>query len=165
VVVDPAGAVLSGARVEVKSQETGVTWNAVTDATGRWSVPGVPPGRLTVTCAVPGFKTYVHSSINHEANRSTRIDIALQVGSSAESVTVTAEATLLKTETGRLSSRVTLDTLSQMPLSSNVTDLQRRVVGVLPIAVNVPRTGNSYRFVRALAVDEETTLTFRYRSK
>jgi len=44
-------------------------------------------------------------------------------------------------------------------------DLQRRVVGVLPIAVNVPRTGSSYHFVRPLVVDEETTLTFSYRSK
>jgi hypothetical protein len=37
------------------------------------------------------------------------------------------------------------------------------VVGVLPIAVNVPRAGNSYRFVRPLVVDEETKVTFSYR--
>ena len=49
--------------------------------------------------------------------------------------------------------------------SLNVKDFQRRVVGVLPIAANVPHTGNSYRFVRPLAVDEETTLSFRYKSK
>jgi hypothetical protein len=49
--------------------------------------------------------------------------------------------------------------------SANVSDLQRRVVGVLPIAVTVPRTGASYRFVRPLVLDEETTVTFRYRSK
>jgi len=48
--------------------------------------------------------------------------------------------------------------------SANVTDLQRRVAGVLPIAVNVRRTGSSYRFARPLVVDEGTTLTFSYRS-
>ena len=53
----------------------------------------------------------------------------------------------------------------QSPPSTNVTDLQRRVVGVLPIAANVPRTGISYQFVRALAVDEETKVTFRYRTR
>jgi hypothetical protein len=44
-------------------------------------------------------------------------------------------------------------------------ELQRRVAGVLPIAVNVPRDGSSYRFVRPLVVDEETRLTFSYRSR
>jgi hypothetical protein len=166
VVVDPASAAVSGARVEVKSQNTGVSWSAVTDAAGRWSVSGVPSGRLTVTCVVPGFKTYVHSSINQDVNHTTRADIALQVGRSSESVTVTAGATLLKTESGELSRDVkSLGNLSQLPLSNNVTDLQRRVAGVLPIAVNVPRTGTSYRFVRALAVDEETKVTFRYRTR
>ena len=46
------------------------------------------------------------------------------------------------------------------PLRKNVLDLQKRVVGVLPIAINIPRAGNSYRFVRPLVVDEETRLTF-----
>jgi hypothetical protein len=49
--------------------------------------------------------------------------------------------------------------------SANVTGLQRKVAGVLPIAVTAPRTGAAYRFVRPLVVDEETTLTFRYRGK
>jgi len=41
--------------------------------------------------------------------------------------------------------------------------LQKRVVGVLPIAVNVPRAGNSCRFVRPLVVDEQTKVTSHYR--
>jgi len=41
--------------------------------------------------------------------------------------------------------------------------LQKRVAGVLPIAVTVPRAGNAYRFARPLVVDEETKLTFAYR--
>jgi hypothetical protein len=49
--------------------------------------------------------------------------------------------------------------------SSNVLNLQRRVAGVLPIAVEVPRTGTSHRFVRPLVIDEETTLSFRYRAR
>ena len=47
--------------------------------------------------------------------------------------------------------------------SANVTELQKRVVGVLPIAVNIPHAGNSYRFVRPLVMDEETKVTFNYR--
>jgi hypothetical protein len=61
-----------------------------------------------------------------------------------------------------------MDRMQQIPAlppSASVTDFQRRVSGVLPIAVNVPREGNSYRFVRVLAVDEETKVSFRYRTK
>ena len=42
--------------------------------------------------------------------------------------------------------------------------LQRRVAGVLPIPIDVPKAGNSYRFVRPLVVDEETKVTFTYRA-
>jgi hypothetical protein len=52
----------------------------------------------------------------------------------------------------------------QTQASANVANLQRRVAGVLPIRVDVPKAGNSYRFVRALVVDEETRLTFSYRA-
>jgi len=49
--------------------------------------------------------------------------------------------------------------------SANVQNLQQRVAGILPIAVEVPHTGTSYRFVRPLVVDEETKLTFTYKAK
>jgi hypothetical protein len=51
------------------------------------------------------------------------------------------------------------------PASSNVVNLQRRAAGVLPIRVDVPRAGTSYRFVRPLVLDEETKMTFKYKSK
>jgi hypothetical protein len=49
--------------------------------------------------------------------------------------------------------------------SSNVLDLQRRVSGVLPVRVDVPRAGSSYSFVRPLVLDEETKITFTYKTK
>jgi len=50
-------------------------------------------------------------------------------------------------------------------VSANVVNLQRRVAGVLPIRVDVPRTGSSYSFVKTLLLDEETKVTFNYKSK
>jgi hypothetical protein len=176
---DPARAAVAGTYVVVRNLNN-VTWSAVTDRAGWWKVSNIPSGQLTVTASTPGFKTYTRV-VNHDGARSTEIPIALQVGTASESVTVTAEATMLKTESGDLAGNVTRNSLSELPMgigvprgsdafsqlpqSRNVTDLQRRVVGVLPIAVNVPHTGTSYSFVRVLAVDEETKLTFRYRTK
>jgi hypothetical protein len=53
----------------------------------------------------------------------------------------------------------------QMAASVNVTNLQQRVSGILPVRVDVPRAGNSYHFVRPLVLDEETKVTFTYKSK
>jgi hypothetical protein len=36
---------------------------------------------------------------------------------------------------------------------------------VLPVGIDVPRAGNSYHFARALVLDEETKLTFNYKSE
>lgn len=51
------------------------------------------------------------------------------------------------------------------PASSNVLSLQQRVAGVLPVRVDVPRDGSSYHFVRPLVLDEETKLTFNYKTR
>jgi hypothetical protein len=54
---------------------------------------------------------------------------------------------------------------AQSAPSAKVVNLQRRVAGVLPVAIDVPRAGTSYRFVRPLVLDEETKVTFSYKSK
>jgi len=55
--------------------------------------------------------------------------------------------------------------LSSNTASDNVVNLQRRVAGVLPVAIDVPRTGTSFQFARALVLDEETKVTFSYKSR
>jgi hypothetical protein len=73
-------------------------------------------------------------------------------------------------EMGRSSGQVQLNTRpnalnSINEVSANVVNLQRRAAGDLPVRVDVPREGGSYRFVRPLVIDEETKVTFRYKSK
>jgi hypothetical protein len=57
------------------------------------------------------------------------------------------------------------EALPQNGASDNVLNLQKRVAGVLPVRVDVPRAGTSYRFARALVLDEETKVTFSYKTK
>ena len=54
---------------------------------------------------------------------------------------------------------------NQNGASANVINLQKRVAGVLPVAINVPRTGTSFAFVRPLVLDEETKVTFSYKTR
>ena len=84
----------------------------------------------------------------------------------AATQTVTVEATnspLDRRESERNARKIAAQ--QQMAASANVTNLQQRVSGVLPVRIDVPRAGNSYHFVRPLVLDEETKVSFTYKSK
>ena len=113
---DPGGAVIPGATVEAQNTATGVVFSAVSTATGNYTISQLAIGTYVVTVKVQGFKTYTHSNIAITATQVIREDITLQVGTAAETVTVTAEATLLKTETGDFTHNVTLPQMNNLPL-------------------------------------------------
>ncbi len=115
-VTDPAGAVIAGATVQAKNANTGVVYTGASTAAGVYTISDLPVGTYTVTSTVMGFKAYTHTGLVVEATGTLRENISLQVGASTESVTVTAEASLLKTESGELASNVTIDTMDQLPL-------------------------------------------------
>src|SRR5262245_22053603 len=94
-VIDPAGAVVSGAAVEVRNVQTGAVYQVATSGTGNYVVQ-VPTGAYEISVTVPGFKKYVRQNIEVPVEQTLRIDATLEVGSSAESVTVTEAAPLLK---------------------------------------------------------------------
>jgi hypothetical protein len=65
----------------------------------------------------------------------------------------------------RLEEQIRKQQTAQLNLpSANVFSLQRRVAGILPVRLYVPRSGKSYRFVRPLVLEEETKITFQYKS-
>ncbi len=74
------------------------------------------PAAYEVDVTVPGFKKYVRTGLTVEVAATVRVDISLEVGSAQESVTVNAEAPLLKTESGEMSHNVTTETLDNLPV-------------------------------------------------
>lgn len=172
IVTDASGAVIPNTAIRIRHLGTGAVFSAVTDQRGQWRAL-VPSGPVQVDINSPGFKNYTRM-ITHNADRFTQVDATLEVGSITDTVTVTATASnvpLLKTDSAELvrNGMATVAVINGSPMpqaaSANVQDLQRRVAGVLPITVSIPKAGNSYRFVRTLVMDEETLLTFRYRGK
>ncbi len=115
-IADPSGAVVGNAAIEVKNAATGAVFNTVSTATGNYTVSNLPVGTYDLTATVTGFKTYKRPGLDLAAAQIMRIDIPLEVGSQTESVTVTAEASLLKTEAGDLTHNVTVSTLTDLPL-------------------------------------------------
>ena len=115
-ITDPQGAAIAGAPVEVKNLETGAVFTAASTATGNYTVPQLPVGEYDLGVSVAGFKKYSHTKFHLDAAQIMKEDIALQVGQATESVTVSAEASLLQTETSELAHNVTLTQLDDLPL-------------------------------------------------
>ncbi|HEY1240382.1 MAG TPA: TonB-dependent receptor [Bryobacteraceae bacterium] len=113
---DPAGAVVANAAIEARHIETGTVYPTVSTATGNYTIAQLPVGAYEVSVVVPGFKKYLRSGLTVQVAQTLRIDITLEVGAATESVTVQAEAALLKTESGELSHNVTTDTVDNLPI-------------------------------------------------
>ncbi len=165
IVVDPNGAVVVNATVTVVNKQTGASQTTQSDGEGHWIVSGVQPGPVTVTVASPGFSSF-QQEFAIDASRPARLGTTLQPGSVSETVQVTADGLINGREVQKLEEQVRTRQLAQLNApSANVFSLQRRVAGILPVHVDVPRSGKSYRFVRPLVLEEETRITFQYKSK
>ena len=163
VLADPSGAVIANARVTVTQTDVGYSRSTNTDQQGRWVVSNVPSGRVRIQAESQGFKTTVRDAIYDSARPST-YSFALGIGSTSEVVEVTSEAPALNGRYSELQIQ-TKNAPQQQAASANVVNLQRRVAGVLPVAIDVPRAGTSFSFVRPLVLDEETKVTFSYKSR
>ena len=113
---DPAGAVIAGATVEAKNIATGATYQVATTGTGNYTLSQLPAGNYEMFITVPGFKKYVRQGLTVAVAQTLRIDAILEVGTAAESVTVQADAPLLKTESGELSHNITTDRVDNLPV-------------------------------------------------
>ncbi len=170
-VVDASGAAVANARVDLQNVATRETWSASTTSEGSWLLLGLPSGTYRITAHATGFKS-MSQVVSYDANRPVEYQFPLQVGTVAETVEVSESAGAVMTNGEVANLPLNRDrkdkTLPPPPApsaSANVFALQQRVAGVLPVAVDVPRTGTSYRFVRPLVVSEETKLAFNYKTK
>jgi carboxypeptidase family protein len=175
-VVDQSGAAVANVRVTITSDD-GAARTAQTDAQGRWILAGSPSGNFKAKAEMPGFQTSIFN-LNYDSNQPSMYSFQINVASAAETVEVTAQAAQIQAETleihGAVNGRITgnFGRLAMAPglanqnsASANVMNLQRRVAGVLPVAIDVPRAGTSFSFVRPLVLDEETKVTFSYKSR
>ncbi len=115
-VADPAGAMIPKAQIEAKNTQTGAVYQTVTSMTGNYTLAQLPVGIYQLTATQAGFKQYSRTGITVMVAQTLRIDIAMEVGSISETVSVSADAPLLKTESGELSHNVTGTRADNLPL-------------------------------------------------
>lgn len=98
-VSDPSGAPVPNARVAVTSVSRGTTTESQTNDAGRYLVQFLLPDRYNLAVEKEGFKKFVRDGLNLQAADRLGLDIRLDLGAVAESITVSGEAPQLQTET------------------------------------------------------------------
>jgi hypothetical protein len=166
-IVDPSGAPIPGATVSITNPSTGYNTSTTTDEGGGWAVSNLTSGKYKIRAESPGFNPRVHNVV-YNADRPGTLNFSLNVGSVAETVEVQAETVQSLPTNGRK-----MTDLAEMKpgvadpgaASAIVVILQWRVAGVLPVAIDIPRAGTSFKFVRPLVLNEDTKVTFSYKNK
>ncbi len=114
-VLDGNGGVVSGAKVTVSNQDTGMTRSTVASSTGFFRVSELPPGKYTVIVESAGFKKSTSTDVEVKAEEPRGLDVVLAVGAVSEQVTVSASAEALHTENASVGTTVSSDELTRLP--------------------------------------------------
>jgi hypothetical protein len=159
-VTDPMGVALPGVTVTliVGGRQRQVT----TGADGMYRLSGIPVGQVNVKAALAGFRSN-ETSFTFEGDP-RRVDIRLDIAALTETVTVMSESQVFQSRDVREQRTDDASAVQQAP-SQNIVNMQRKVAGVLPVRIDVPRAGTAYRFVRPLVLNDETSVSFRYKRR
>jgi len=133
-VTDQQKAAMPGVTVTATNTGTGVAAEAVTDATGNYTIRNLVPGIYDITAVLQGFRELRQRGLNVTANNIVRADLALQLGQLSETVNVVAESTLLQTEKADLNTEISAKAVTNMPLNQfrNYQSLLNLVPGATP---------------------------------
>ena len=132
VVTDSSGSVVPGATVEVTSQATGFTRNAVTELDGVYTIPLLNPGVYQARASLSGFRTTIRGGIEVAVNGTARVDLQLQIGAISEQVTVEGTAPLVETKNATLGVVIDQKKVVDLPLNGrNFTQLGTLIPGVV----------------------------------
>src|SRR5437016_3637951 len=122
IVTDCTGAVVP--RVTVVARATVIVTNAatntfretVTSEAGKYVFHELPAAMYGLSIKQPGFRTYRQDGITVGVSQAITQDVMLQIGEVTETVEVHADASMLKTESAEISTSVTPEKLSELPI-------------------------------------------------
>jgi len=134
IVVDPSGAVVSAAKINVRNPVTGYEINVQTNDAGIYTATELNAGVYAVRAAAPGFKVAEANNLVLNAGSVLHVDLKLQLGEHSETLEVTDAAAPVNVENSRLSQVVDSTQIANLPLNGrNVYDL----IQYAPGATNV----------------------------
>jgi Carboxypeptidase regulatory-like domain/TonB-dependent Receptor Plug Domain len=116
-IVDPNGAVVSGATVNVRNVETGFERTVTTNSDGFFTAPLLPLGRYRVTTDASGFSKSVLENVDVNIGQTLSVRIDMKIGSATVTVDVAAEADAVDTARTELSSQINERSVENLPIN------------------------------------------------
>jgi len=157
-VTDATGSVIPGVAVTILDVNTGVVKQLTTNDSGLYEAVSILPGRYKITFTKEGFGSLVREGIDLRVGVFS-VDARLTVGTAQQQVEVTAEATLLKTETGEQATSLQAESMAQLPqVGENWANFTKLLPGVSGSGTGVSVNGNLPYYSSFLADGGVTTL-------
>src|SRR5687768_11504980 len=135
VVRDAQSGVIPGATITLTNIATNERREGVSTEDGTYRFLNLVPGRYRLEVQMSGFQRYVRDNIEVNVQATPRIDVALELGSQQETVSVTAEAPQLQTESASVGTIVGLRAVQELPLNG------RNVLNLIAVAPTVVPQG------------------------
>ncbi len=114
---DPTGAVVAGAKVTALHTATGVSRSTLSDTSGGFVIPALPPGSYEFSAESSGFKRELRSGVVLQVDQQTRLDFQLQLGASSDVVNVEAGAPVTETESASTGEVIDNKKVVELPLN------------------------------------------------
>ena len=138
-VTDATGAVVPQAKVTITDSGKGITYNTASNESGNYSQGHLIVGIYEVRVEAPGFSAYVQKNVHVEVDSVTTINAHLALGTVGETVSVTAEAPLLKSEKADVSDTVTQKAVQELPVfGRDLSRLYFLIPGVQATGTSAP---------------------------
>lgn len=133
-VTDASDAAVPGANVSITNKQTGATRSSETNDSGAYNIPTLQPGLYTVKITKDGFRTVVQDNVEILVNSTARVDLKLQLGQVAETISVEANAAALQTDRAEVKAEITSKTLTELPVTNgrNYQSLFITIPGISP---------------------------------
>jgi hypothetical protein len=136
-VTDNTGGVVPGATVKAVETATGFSRETVSSTEGRYSFTSLRPTVYDITAELPGFRTYQRKGVELQANQNLTINVALEVGSLEETVTVAGQAATVDITTATIAEVVDSKRIVELPLNGrDAAKLSTLVAGMVLTEVN-----------------------------
>ncbi len=129
---DKTGAVVSGARITARHIETGLTRSTLSGSEGRYVLAAMPVGAYEIRAEFTGFRPLVRKGVHLTVGETAVVDLAMEIGSLDQEVTVVGQVPLVNTYSPELSYLVSEGAIRELPLNGrNYTDLALLQPGVV----------------------------------
>jgi len=143
-VTDTSGAVIPNAKITLTNEANGVQQTFTTDAGGEYNFRNLTPGVYDLATTATAFQSSVQKGIQLAVNQAARVEVKLAVGTSDQTVTVSADASLINYDNPTISGGVSPETLQDFPLVISGAPRSSVTVAILFPGVTTGGGGNAY---------------------